>query len=56
VDAVLAIALAKEPKDRFETATDFALALGDAIQGEIAEEVRRRALVVLTYAPWGATA
>ena len=55
VEAVLAIALAKTPADRFATAGELAAALTLAAAGASPElgELRERAAVLLARTPWG---
>jgi len=53
VDRVLAIGLAKEPRDRFASAEELARWFGLAIQGELDPEQRRRADEVIAKYPWG---
>jgi serine/threonine-protein kinase len=53
VDQVLAIALAKEPRDRFASALELARALVDAARHELPVAVRERAAAVLRARPWG---
>ncbi len=53
VDAVLAVALAKEPGGRFATAGGFADALAGALQGTPSLAVAERAGRVLAARPWG---
>jgi serine/threonine-protein kinase len=53
IDYVLAIALAKEPSDRFPSAPELAQALRAASRQELAPSVRARALAVLRARPWG---
>jgi eukaryotic-like serine/threonine-protein kinase len=52
VDAVLAIALAKDPADRFATATALGDALADALAGRLDPDLRRRAGELSRRAPW----
>ena len=54
VDLVLAVALAKDPQDRFGTAAQLAQALDGATRGRIDEEVAGRANRLLADLPWGA--
>ncbi len=54
VDFALALALAKAPEDRFESATDFCAALHAAVAGTLDAGVRARAEALLRRAPWGA--
>ncbi|RMH38449.1 MAG: serine/threonine protein kinase [Deltaproteobacteria bacterium] len=53
VDLVLAVALAKNPDDRFASANEFAGALAEALAGSLRESLRARAHAVLASAPWG---
>lgn len=53
IDDVLAIALAKSPDDRFESATAFSEALAAALRGQLPEHLRTRAAVILEATPWG---
>jgi serine/threonine-protein kinase len=53
VDAVLAIALAKRPADRFESAGAFADAIEAALRGELRAEHAARAAALLARTPWG---
>jgi serine/threonine-protein kinase len=52
VDAVLAIGLAKEPDGRFATAGELADALARAVRGELAADLRERALALEARHPW----
>ncbi len=52
-DAVLAVALAKQPEHRFESAAAFARAIRDAARGEVDEQLARRARALLNEADWG---
>ncbi|WP_428262276.1 protein kinase domain-containing protein [Haliangium sp.] len=52
VDLVLALALAKEPRERFESGAAFADALVAAAQGQLDPYLRRRARVLLRKLPW----
>ena len=52
VDLVLAIALAKNPKDRFESGEALADALDAARSGKIDGKLRRRATKLLDALPW----
>lgn len=56
VDRVLAIALAKVPGDRFETAAELAAALEAAARGGLDPKLRARADRLLEKQPWGASA
>ena len=53
VDAVLAIALAKRPEDRFGSATELAAALSSAVAGRRDLALRARADALLAKHPWG---
>ena len=53
VDRVLALGLAKEPCDRFETASELALWFARAVREELMPEQRRRADDVANRQPWG---
>jgi serine/threonine-protein kinase len=53
VDAVLAIALAKRPRDRFESAGEMASALQLAAASRLDERTRNRARALLSSHPWG---
>ena len=53
VDRVLALGLAKEPRDRFETATELAAWFARAVRDELMPEQRRRADDVANRHPWG---
>lgn len=53
VDLVLAIALAKDPADRFATAGEFAQALEAASKGRIDPRLATRAHAILLSLPWG---
>ena len=55
VDSVLAVALAKDPNDRYASAGDFAKALDLASQGRIDDATARRARKLLEAMPWGFT-
>jgi serine/threonine-protein kinase len=52
-DAVLAVAIAKDPADRFETADDLVEALEAAADDEVDTEVEERAVRALKKHPWG---
>jgi len=54
VDLVLAVAMAKEEKDRFESARDFADALEAAARGEIEPGLAARARALVARHAWGA--
>ncbi len=53
LDRVLAIGLAKNPAERFQSATEFAQALAAAAAGELPQPLRRRAEDLLGKFPWG---
>jgi serine/threonine-protein kinase len=53
VDLVLAIALAKDPEDRFASALEMASALRDAAAGRLAPATRLHAQTLLAALPWG---
>jgi len=53
VEAVLAIALAKNPGERFASAGELAQALDDAVGARLSRSVGHRAGRVLASAPWG---
>lgn len=53
VDLVLALALAKDSKDRFKSAVSFAAALRDASRGELDDRLRDAAKGLLARNPWG---
>ena len=53
IDRVLAIGLAKDPRDRFSTADELARWFAAAIAGELDPEQRRRADDVIAKYPWG---
>ena len=52
VDLVLAIAIAKAPDDRFDSAADFAQALDAAARGRLDPKLRARAERLLGKLPW----
>lgn len=54
VDAVLAIALCKQPADRWQTVEELRTALARALAGELDARTRRRAADLLARHPWGA--
>jgi serine/threonine-protein kinase len=56
VDAVLAIALAKDSVDRFASAHELAQALRDASQGMLDVALRVRAMAIVGKLPWGTAA
>jgi serine/threonine-protein kinase len=53
IDHVLAIALAKSPEDRFDSAPAFAAAMEAAARGALQDPLRTRAAVILGAMPWG---
>jgi serine/threonine protein kinase len=53
VELTLALALAKDRKDRFRSATSFAAALRDASRGELDTRLRKSAVELLALADWG---
>ena len=55
-DDVLRVGLAKDPRDRFDTATDFANALDAARAGEVPAWVRSRARALLGQQDWAVRA
>jgi serine/threonine-protein kinase len=55
VDAMLAIALAKDPDDRFASAVELASALEAAARGALSPDLRGRAEALLRTLPWGKT-
>jgi serine/threonine-protein kinase len=55
VDRVLAIGLAKDPKKRFQTATELATWFAAAAEDGLGEAQRDRADELIAIAPWGAT-
>jgi serine/threonine-protein kinase len=55
LDLVLAVALAKDPADRFESAADLARALEDAARGNLDPALRARAERLVEAHPWGAS-
>lgn len=52
VDAFFAVALAKKPGDRFQTAEELADALEAALAGRLSKRVRERAATLLEALPW----
>ena len=54
VDLVLAVALAKSPGDRFESASELAGALEDAARGRLGAPLRARAQGLLNRLDWAA--
>lgn len=55
VDAVLAVALAKRPRDRFTTAAELVAALDAALIGSVSSDLGRRSRQLLGKHPWGTT-
>jgi serine/threonine-protein kinase len=53
VDLALAIALAKDPRDRFANGGELAAALRAASLGRLTPALRARALATLRKRPWG---
>ncbi|MBL0219735.1 MAG: serine/threonine protein kinase [Myxococcales bacterium] len=53
VDRVIAIGLAKDPKDRFQTALELAEWFGLAVESRLSSEQRHRADDLITRQPWG---
>jgi serine/threonine-protein kinase len=53
IDLVLAIALAKDPADRFESAREMARAMGDAARRALKPQLRLHARTLLAALPWG---
>jgi serine/threonine-protein kinase len=56
MDLVLAVALAKDPEDRFASAMEMASALRDAAAGKLDPAVRLHAQTLLAALPWGGSA
>lgn len=56
VDLVLALALAKDPEDRFASALDLAAAMRAAAKGELDASLRLHAQTLLAALPWGRSA
>ena len=52
VDSVLAIALCKDPRDRFTTALELARQLGNAATADLDLDHQRRAAAILRAHPW----
>jgi serine/threonine-protein kinase len=52
MDLVLAIALAKDPEDRFASASELVNALDAAARGRLDASLQRRAESVLRASPW----
>jgi serine/threonine-protein kinase len=53
VDLVLAIALAKDPDIRFQSATELARAVRSAVRNKLGSELRARGHGVIKAYPWG---
>jgi hypothetical protein len=53
VDLALALALAKDPQHRFQTAAELTTAFCEACDGSLAAEIRARAIAVVRAQPWG---
>ena len=53
IDRVLAIGLAKDPKDRFQTALELAEWFGLAVESRLSPEQRHRADDLIARQPWG---
>jgi hypothetical protein len=53
VEAVLAVAIAKAPADRFSSAGELARALAAAGAGKPVQDLTARATAVLAKTPWG---
>jgi serine/threonine-protein kinase len=54
VDSVLAVGLAKNARDRFESASELASALTVSLGGQRDDWIDRRAQALLAHMPWGA--
>jgi serine/threonine-protein kinase len=52
IDLALAIALAKEPSDRFESGAELAEALEMALAGRLPERARKAGRALLAALPW----
>jgi serine/threonine-protein kinase len=55
VDLVLAIAMAKDAADRFDSAAELAQSLDEGARGRLAAPLRARAERLLARLPWGAS-
>jgi serine/threonine-protein kinase len=55
VDRVMAIALAKDPDDRFQSAVELADAFAQACSRRLAPELRHRGDALTQRCPWGST-
>jgi hypothetical protein len=53
VDLAFAIALAKDPKQRFDSAAAFAMAFDTAAASKLDEKLRERARTLLEKHAWG---
>lgn len=53
VDLALALALAKDPEQRFQSAGELAGAFAEACRGELSPDTRQRALACVRAQPWG---
>ncbi len=51
-DAVLAIALAKSPDDRFQTAQEMTRAFASVAAGDVSTDIEHRAAALLAKTPW----
>ncbi len=56
IDRVLAVGLAKDPRDRFQTAAELAAWFTAAVREELTTEQRRRADELASRLPWGTRA
>ena len=55
LDAVLSIALAKAPEDRFASGAELALALEAAVRGKLDPSLGAHSRALLAALPWGAS-
>jgi serine/threonine-protein kinase len=53
IELVLALGLAKEPAERFQSAGELSAAFGLALHNALGEELRARAWALLAKMPWG---
>jgi serine/threonine-protein kinase len=53
VEAVIAIAMAKSPSDRFASAGECAAAFAAAVDSKLPRELLQRAVKILVKTPWG---
>lgn len=53
VDLVLALALAKDPEQRFQSAAELAAAFGEACNGGLPAPIKARAVACVRAQPWG---